>query len=146
MTDAKSMREKIKILSELNEALECEELTADISSRPSGELLYKVFKNAVMNEIERIFSAQSEEDVSKINKIPPLLDEILSKIDKIKSGVAAIPEKTVAPVNNTISSQAVSTAPKADNIDDLPNDVEMGPNNLPIKRVASLPRRHPTTY
>jgi len=140
------MREKIKILSELNEALECEELTADISSRPSGELLYKVFKNAVMNEIERIFSAQSEEDVSKINKIPPLLDEILSKIDKIKSGVAAIPEKTVAPVNNTISSQAVSTAPKADNIDDLPNDVEMGPNNLPIKRVASLPRRHPTTY
>ena len=146
MTDAKSMREKIKILSELNEALECEELTADISSRPSGELLYKVFKNAVMNEIERIFSAQSEEDVSKINKIPPLLDEILSKIDKIKSGVAAIPEKTVAPVNNTISSQAVSTAPKADNIDDLPNDVEMGPNNLPIKRVASLPRKHPTTY
>lgn len=123
MTNSISMREKIKILSELNAALECEELTAEISGRPSGELLYEVFKKAVLQEIESIFSTQNNVEAEKINKASSALDEVLVKIEEIKGkvdGLSAKPQQAVQP---------------------SPQPVANPQEPLPVQRVASLPIR-----
>ena len=120
MTDSISMREKIKILSELNAALECEEVTAEISRRASGELLYEVFKKSVLKEIEAIFSTQNNVESEKISKASSALDEVLSKIEDIKGKVSELSIKPQSPVQQSAPTQQ---------------------EQLPVQRVASLPHR-----
>lgn len=124
MTNSISMREKIKILSELNAALECEELTAEISGRPSGELLYEVFKKSVLKEIEAIFSTQNNAESEKIAKASSALDEVLSKIEDIKGKVSELSTKPQPPVQQQ-----------------APQSVASPQEQLPVQRVASLPHR-----
>jgi hypothetical protein len=96
------MKEKIKLLSNLNNVLEDEEVLKLLGSRPDGERIVAVFKSALEKEIENIFNKNLDEVIN------PVID-LIDKIKEVSVILDSLKTKTItAPVQAVNATSAVS--------------------------------------
>lgn len=87
-------KEKIKLLANLNAALDNKELKTTIEKSPSGEMIWNLLANALNANIDSLLSDESG-DSEFITKLSAAREDALNSIGQLKTDLAAI---TASPV------------------------------------------------
>lgn len=124
------MREKIRLLKDMDAVLEDTEVLALLSSKPSGERIVSIFKEALEKEIKNIFNDKVEEIIDPVNQL----------LDRIKEATEQFTSKSIVTSAN-VSVVAPAAVSKPLNIP-LANPVsEVTENQQPTFREPPAERR-----
>jgi hypothetical protein len=124
------VREKIRLLKDMDAVLEDTEVLALLSSKPSGERIVSIFKEALEKEIKNIFNDKVEEIIDPVNQL----------LDRIKEATEQFTSKSIVTSAN-VSVVAPAAVSKPLNIP-LANPVsEVTENQQPTFREPPAERR-----
>jgi hypothetical protein len=76
------IKDKIRMLADLNDALEDQTITEALMKNSSGPTLVEIFKSSVESEIRRLLNEQSSDD-NELNEVTSMASKLAKELDQI---------------------------------------------------------------